>query len=295
MSNPFTVTVQRDHFRFDMKITESSDSAFKSYTFEVESGDETKPCLKLYVRVPATNDERIRNVSTIASLLNVEALLECSLDDINENYMRRYHFGDELLATVNYILKRFFPHVKSVELYDASYLPCNRAFNDVLDLLTYSIAIYGKTWYETKLGAYPKTPRIRESYKQHIAKYVSERFKSSIHVDDFLFRITVSSNTFARAKLNAYRSQIESMYTNAPTFPSFFQSLRDSDIVPRAEKCKFFKGWLETFIGECVPNIDRNWQYDLYPFTRTGVSSIGGNNTQHRRRSHRRHTRRTRK
>ena len=285
MSNPFTVTVQRDHFRFDMKITESSDSAFTSYTFEVESGDETKPCLKLYVRIPAADDERMRNVSTIASLLNVEALLECLLDDINENYMRTYHFGDELLATVNYILKRFFPHVKSVELYDASYLPCNRTFNDVLDLLTYSIAIYGKTWYETKLGAYSKNPRIRELYKQQIAKYVSERFKSSINVDDFLFRITASSNTFAREKLNTYRSQIESMYTDAPTFPAFFQSLRDSDIVPRAEKCKFFKGWLETFIGECVPNIDRNWQYDLYPLTRLRGS------TRRRRRSRDRRTR----
>lgn len=286
MDNPFTVTVRRKHFSFDLKITESSNSAFNSYTFEVESDDSSKPCLKLYVRVPVINhDERIRNASTVASLLNIEALIDCTLEDINENYMRTHRFGDELLETANYILKRFFPHVKYVELYDASYMPCNRAFNDILDLLTYSIAMYGKTWYEIKLNAYPKSERNRELYKEQIANYVSEKFKSSISLDEFIFRIVSSSNTFAIAKLNTYRSEIESMYTDAQTFPAFFQSLRDSNIISKVEKCKFFKGWLQTFIEDCIPNIDRNWQYDLYPHPRPQSQSHRNNKSKRRTRT----------
>lgn len=255
---PFTVIVKRNRFSFPMTITESQNSAFKSFTFQVGG---TKPCLNLYVRMPLFNDDnRLLEASKIATLLNVEALLECVLDDINENYLQTHKFGKEILATVDHILKTYFPHVKSVELYDTSYMPCNRAFDDALDLLTYSIALYGKTWYEIRVGAYLKNERRKAAYAEQIAHYISEEFKSSMTAEDFLFRIVGSGNAFLRNLIERERATIVDMYNNARTFPEFFKSLRD--MVPKNEKCRLFKGWLERFINEHV-HIDRSWQYDI--------------------------------
>ena len=280
MNNPFSVTVIRDNFRFKMKISESSDTAFNSFTFEVESGDASKPCLKLYVRVPVANNERIVNASSVASLLNIEALLKCVIDDINNNYIRKHKFSHELLETVNHILVTYFPHVKYVELYDASFMPCNRDLNDTLDLLTYSIALYGKTWYEIKLGAYPKNPIIRNLYKQQIDRYTSEDFKQSLNVDDFLFKISASSNEYARTVLRERKSEIINLYETSKTFPIFFKKLRN--IIPDNDKCKFFKRWLDDFIHESIHNLDRNWIYNVHH--NNLESNVGGTRLRRTRR-----------
>ena len=255
---PFTVTVQRDRFRFDMLITKSVDNAFESYTFEV--GD-TKPCLKLYVRVPKTDDERYVKACTIATLLNIEALIECSLNDINENYVRKHGFGTEILATVEHIVKTYFPHVKHISLNDTSYMPCNRALDDTLDMLTYSIALYGKTWYEIKVHAYLSDPIKQTKYDEEVAKYMSPKFKKSFDADAFLIeKMKLSSNLYIQNELKTRYDEIKSLFTQSETFPQFFKSLRDS--IPEKQKCKFFKDWLQSFISENI-TIHRTWQYDV--------------------------------
>jgi hypothetical protein len=260
MSEQFTVTVQRDRFRFDMQITKSVDAAYESYTFEVGG---TKPCLKLYVRIPTTNDERFIKASTVASLLNIEALLECSLDDINENYVRKYAFGHEILATVNYIVKMYFPHVKHISLNDTSYMPCNRALDDTLDMLTYSIALYGKTWYEMKVNAYINDPTKQAQYDKEITEYISSNFKKSFDADAFLIeKMKLSPNTYIQNELKTRYDEIKSLFIKANTFPLFFKALRDT--ISEKHKCKFFKDWLESFISENI-TIYRTWQYDVYP------------------------------
>lgn len=255
------VTVLRNHFSFIMTITETKHSAFDSYTFEI--GKDPTPCLKLYVIIPNSNDEHIIAASTTANLLNLETLLECSLEDINENYMRKHGFATEILATVDHIVKTHFPHVKYIDLYDASYMPCNRAIDERLDLLTYSVALYGKTWYEIKCKAYPKNPASRNKYKTQMANYISPGFKSKFEADKFLLEnITLKPNTYAQIFLQTKYEEIKASFQKANTFPEFFKSLRD--MIPQDKKCRFFDRWLKSFIEEYV-KIDRTWQYDVYP------------------------------
>jgi hypothetical protein len=153
--------------------------------------------------------------------------------------------------------------VKYIDLYDASYMACNRAIDERLDLLTYSVALYGKTWYEIKCKAYPKNPTSRNRYSAQIADYVSESFKSKFEADKFLYEnITLTSNAYAQGFLRANYEPIKTSFNSAKTFPVFFRSLRD--MIPPDKKCKFFIGWLKPFIEEHV-RIDRSWQYDVYP------------------------------
>lgn len=279
-NTPFTVTVQRDKFRFDMKITKSDDMGYESYTFEV--GD-TQPCLKLYVRVPKIDDERFIKSGAVASLLNIEALIECSLEDINENYVRKHGFGSEILATVDHIVKTYFPHVKHISLNDTSYMPCNRALNDRMDLLTYSVALYGKTWYEIKVHAYLSDPIRQTKYNEEVAKYMSTEFKKTFDADTFLIeKMKLSSNLYIQNELKTRYDEIKSLFVKANTFPQFFQSLRDS--ISEKQKCKFFNDWLQLFISEHIA-IHRTWQYDVYS-TKNNLKT-GHNKTHKRNRSNR--------
>ena len=44
--------------------------------------------------------------------------------------------------------------------------------------------------------------------------------------------------------------------------PEFFQRL--SKTIKREERCRFFKGWLDSFIQSRV-TIIREWNFDIYP------------------------------
>jgi hypothetical protein len=236
------------------------------------------------VKVPLTDDEFIQNKSQIATLVNVDALLECSLDDINENYLRKYSFGQELLTTTDHIVKTYFPHVKFIALYDTSYLPCNRAAKDTFDLLTYSIALYGATWYELKRNAYILDNEDWTFYKNKIAHYISKKYKSSIPEDVFMRNIRLSSNIFAQDFLSSHYEEISNLYKNTQTFPDFFQGLRN--MIPFSDRCAFFKGWLSSFIG--INKISRDWQYDLYTMSTT-KQTVSGGKRYTRRNTKRRH------
>lgn len=263
MELPDELAIKTDNYEFIIKIIKSTYDFFHSFTFRV--GEKSKPCLELYVQLPVKTDE-IEEHYTIALLNNIDALIDCSTTDINENYLRKHSFGLELLLTIDDLLKRHFPHIRSVKLYDASYMPCNRAYGDTLDLLSYSIALYGKTWYEIKRNAYIVNPSKRNIYNRKIAQYTSKEFKASISAETFLnsniFRSIHVSNHGTYEFFKTNYDQIINLYKNAQTFPDFFKALRD--IIPETQRCQIFKTWLQSFIETHV-YVDRNWQYDLYP------------------------------
>jgi hypothetical protein len=258
----FTVAVKTNHYNFNMSVIEKYYDSYISYTFVV--GDPKKPCLKLYITYPLTDDKDRIEWSKRGALLNIDALLECSLDDINENYIKKHSFGQELLTTVDHIVKTYFPHVTTLTLFDASYLPCHRPTNDSLDLLTYSIALYGATWYEIKRNAYIPDIADRAFYENKIEKYTSKEFKSSITDEEFLRKIKFSRNEFAQDFLLKNYQHISNLYKTTHTFPEFFQGLRN--MIPFADRCKFFNDWLPAFLD--INKVSRDWQYDLYPATK---------------------------
>lgn len=265
MDLPDELPIKTDHYEFVIKITKSTYDTYNSFTFRVGN---KPPCLELYVQLPVEMT-KIEEHYRIAILNNIDTLLECSQTDINENYLRKHSFGLELLSTVDNLLKTHFPHVRYVKLYDASYMPCHREYKDTLDLLSYSIALYGKTWYEIKRNAYILNASKRAQYYRKVAHYISKEFKASITAESFINSNILKSirTSIADDFFKTNYEQIITLYNNAQTFPDFFKSLRD--IIPETQRCQVFKTWLQTFIETHV-SVDRNWQYDLYPKKTTG-------------------------
>jgi hypothetical protein len=214
-------------------------------------GSSRKPCLELSVFLPDI-DKRLQHIIYTASLSKIDALKECMLDDKDET-----SFGLELLYSILGILKVNHPYIKTVALHDSSYIPCNREDGDTLDLLSYSIALYGKTWYEKKAGAHLEGEKDRELYKTQIQKYLSDVPQDTLPFSKFYEKII--RNDFAAEKITTIKD-VEEQYKLSRSFPDFFTYLNSQ--INRYERCRFFKDWLEEWIGSQIV-IRRDWQINI--------------------------------
>ena len=241
--------VKTPHFSYILQMERKYDPV--DY-IEFRVGDEDGLCLEGSVELPGGND-RLASFIDTATLSKIDAIEQCALE-----YDEEHSFGTELLFSFINILKANFPHVKKVRLHDASYIPCNRSTGETLDLLTYSIATQGKTWYEMKTGAYPD-PNVKASktYKDEITYFISPELKNSITFSELYRNI---KNSYAVNIIKPSYSEFETMYNSSNTFPEFFRAL--SKKVPKQNKCKFFKGWLEYFVADYV-TYPRDWIIDI--------------------------------
>jgi hypothetical protein len=237
--------VKTPNFSYILNMEEIK-TPIHSITFHV--GTMETPCLDASIFMPGI-DDRLSHLIETASLHKIEALEQCALE-----YDEEKSFGTELLYSFINILKASYPHVKRITLHDASNIPCG--VGDTLDLLTYSIAMHGKTWYEMKAGAYPKEDY--EIYKNTINKYISPEFKKTIPFEDLF--IYLIGNSYAKEIIEGSLSTYKNMYDSAYTFPEFFKALNKT--VPKQLKCKFFKAWLRNFIGTYV-RYSRDWTIDI--------------------------------
>ena len=144
--------LQTPHYSFQMALTEIMD---KYHKFHFIVGNTKKPCLEGSIKLKSTiQNDRYKQYENIATLIKLDALEECALEDIHTEYLQKYSFGKEMLDAIVFFINSNFPQIQRVGLHDSSYIPCDRTIGDILDLLTYSIALYKKTWYEERLDAY---------------------------------------------------------------------------------------------------------------------------------------------
>jgi hypothetical protein len=244
--DPIYLEFQTPHYTFQMKITKKEDMF---YYFSV--GDDIIPCLEGIII--------LENQS--ATLIKLDALEECSVEDINQEYLNTYSFGKEMLDAVIFFINSQFPSIKTITLDDTSYIPCKKDVGDTLDLLTYSIALYKKTWYEERTNAYILPKEKHDNYRRQVEEYASKDTKNKITFHD-IHDIIRMKNVFAVNIINTNIQMYTEMYEESSTLPEFFQRL--SKTIKREEKCRFFKGWLDSFIKSKV-TIIREWNFDIYP------------------------------
>lgn len=270
-------TVKTPHYKYTLNVTKKESTNNTSMNFFI--GDNSnKTCLKASLFLPEDIDERLKNVSHICALHKIDALEECALDFDND-----HSFGIELLYSFISILKSNFKHITQLHLADMSYIPCNRAENDTLDLLTYSIALYGASWYEQKAGAYILHEKYRKEYRDDIKNYILPSTKVSLDYNT-LYTL-ISKNKEALEFINGNPELYETMYANSKTFPEFFRKM--SNTIPKADKCKIFKDWLEGFI-ETYVTIHRDWCIDINNTVLNNVFNETIKNTNRTRRRQRR-------
>jgi hypothetical protein len=237
---------QTPHYKFQMKITKKEEIL---YYFSV--GDDIIPCLEGIII--------LENQS--ANLTRINVIEQCSEEDINQEYLNTHSFGKEMLDAVIFFINSQFPSIKTIRLNDTTYIPCKKDTGDTLDLLTYSIALYKKTWYEERTNAYILPKEKHENYRRQVEEYASKDTKNNIKFHD-IHDIIRMKNMFTVNIINTNIQMYEKMYEESNTLPDFFQRL--SKTIKREEKCRFFKGWLDSFIKSKI-TIIREWNFDIYP------------------------------
>jgi hypothetical protein len=107
---------QTPHYNFQMKITKKEDTHLRYY-FIV--GDTTLPCLEGCITLENKSlNNRYNIYSNKAKLIKLDALEECSVEDINEEYLRAYSFGKEMLDAILFFINSQFPNIKTITLED---------------------------------------------------------------------------------------------------------------------------------------------------------------------------------
>lgn len=247
------------HYKFKLTLRES---VHPLHTFTFLVGDKDKPCLEGNINLEnRTGNSRFDSMTNTAKLIKIDALQECSLDDITEEYMATYSFGTELLESIIFFINSQFPSIMTVSLNDASYIPCIRESKDTLDLLIYSIALYKKTWYEQKINAYIKPQEKYDEYRKQVDIYGSKDRKNSMEFSD-IYKLIINGSSFTKDIFDKSYTEFEKSFDTSETLPEFFKEL--SKKIDRTQKCRFFKDWLEEFIGSQI-KIERTWYFDIFP------------------------------
>jgi hypothetical protein len=219
-------------------------------------GDPNDPCLSVSIPLNDLKHNNRYDISelSIAHLNKIKDMKDCILSDRSE---ASTSFAKELLTDAMVVIRNNYPHIHHISLTDSSFIPC--AKDDTLDLLHYSVGLYGKTWYESNFNAYfvPREKFIE--YKCNVADYSKPETKVSWNA--FIKSIYGSLNMFAKDVFDAHDAEIHTMYDKAATYPAFFQEL--SKYIQKSDKCKFFKDWFERFVESFVV-IPRAWYIDLY-------------------------------
>ena len=258
-SNPTFLQITTPHYKYELTIHETN-KTLQKYTFIV--GDKDKPCLEGSITLKNnTNNNRFNSLVNTAKLVKIDALQECSLDDITDEYMATHSFGKELIDSIIFFINSQFPSIKTVSLNDTSYIPCIRDSAETLDLLTYSIALYGKTWYEDKINAYIKPKEKYSEYRKQVEIYASKERKKQLNFID-IYKMIQNERELTNSIFDKNYKEFEEIFNHASTLPEFFRGI--SKKIDRSQKCRFFKDWLEQFINSQI-NIDRTWYFDLFP------------------------------
>ena len=265
MNKHYYVERKTAHFtyilHFDIKHSRNGYTSAHLYV-----GDPKDPCLSISVPLLGAlrNNRYDPSDISIAHVNKIKDMKECILS----GHESKESFPKELLHDAMHILRMNYDHIHHISLTDSSFIPCK--VDDTLDLLYYYAGLYEKTWYEANFNAYfvPRDKFIE--YKCMLHDYSKKETKPAWDV--FMKSVYGSFNMFAKTVFNENEAIIHDMYETAETYPLFFQGL--SKLVPKEDKCQFFKGWFEQFMESFVV-IPRNWHIDLYTIKAKPMRSGG--------------------
>lgn len=249
-------TIKTEHYTFNVRIKPDyvREVLFKYY---IDIGDSNKPCLSLIIFTEEAANMIQDGLEKVAKLSNIDALYDCVIDQTKEDFSK-HSFGKELLQWVIGYIKSEHKQVIYLQLDDESYIPCNRKPIETVDLLTYSIALNKKTWYELNFNAFIEKKDIYNKYKSEVNTYSLVSTKSSSSWELFFLKNVTSM--YARNKILENEDLYKRIYEESSTFPEFFKKLAET--IGRDDKCKFFKGWLQEFISSYIV-ISRRWTIRL--------------------------------
>lgn len=249
MEQVFAMTTP--HYKFRLKVSDIDDPV---HIRRFDIGDAKGICLEASLIMPDA-DERFAIDAHICTVSKLDTLDSCLLEPSDSETS----LGTELILGFISILKANYPHITQLSLRDSSFIPCDRSLGETLDLLTYSIALYGKTWYEQVLGAHVQNAAEFRRYRDAIAVYMSPAAKRDWVWEQF-WAMIAGKNRFANEKIRENVDGFKRIFDEATTWPECIKRMKNA--VEKSDKCKFFKTWLEQFIYSHVPE-KRDWVVDI--------------------------------
>jgi hypothetical protein len=263
MDDKTNILRKTPHYTFTLNIKKETN--FKSG--EVTShalyvGDIYEPCLHIQIVIQKSDERLPDSILEEANLIKIKSIRSCIINRIDDELYNKESFSIEMLNSVlEYITNRpEYNKVKRIKLDDKSYIPCKDE-TEILELLTYSIALYGKTWYEKVYNAYLPDKQDFMAYRNRVEMYMSEPFKKE-YVWDLFYSMYIENvcSEFTKKFITSQYSTFETIFTESKTFPEFFKKI--NTLVKREDKCSFYKFWLYMFINESV-KVERVWVFDL--------------------------------
>ena len=247
-----TVLLKTPHFEADLHLHEVLDESEEVEVVYFHVGEKESQQLSGAILLKEEKGDSI-------FLNNIHILHQSALEDIKTGYATRERFGTEVIQAFFSYVRTNYPSVRTAKFKDESHFQCRNESDDTHDVLIYSIALYGFTWYEKRLGAYTLPKESYHNYKVQLETYVSEDTKAALEWPYVYYHMGISSSYVDRAR-RIHGKFFEESYNLSKTLPEFFHMI--STVVPTHERCWFFRYWLNRVINLYV-DIDRWWYVDI--------------------------------
>jgi hypothetical protein len=208
------------------------------YSYNLYFGGIKKGCLEITIY----NYNNIYQNNTIADLVSIQSEESCNLSGNLQKGKGTLH----MINTAFHVCMRMFPWITIFKFTDTSSKTCvsNKPTTGV-SLSAYSIALYGKTWYERSFGAEVMNLDDRKKYKDYIERLRLPKYKDmSWNVFYTNFIINYGRNN-PKDQINL--DIIKDAYLVSKTYREFFDLLQYK-IKNKEELCLTLQLWVENVI-----------------------------------------------
>jgi len=227
--------VKVGNYKFNISVyVKDQRGIYQQYTVYV--GGTKKGCVEITGSTEPIDEMYKRIIDhTKAYISHVTYAKTCSLEKELEKGL-----GTRIMLklALSFVKKHF--NVAEFCLQDASNFACN---NRWISLAHYSIALYGKTWYERYFNARLPQDKIYKKYRQDISYFSSPDKKTSIEA--FI-------QVYAKDQEND--QLFIKLFNESKTYNEFFQSLHKQHV----NFCEVTYKWLSDFVKHQV-NVPDHW------------------------------------
>lgn len=140
-----------------------------------------------------------------------------------------------------------------------------RKLKKPLSLSMFSIAYYGKTWYELRFNASMTDSNRYTEYRKRVSFLTEPHAKAPF----------IKFLEIARPKEDTI-PYLENIYNKSSTYREFFET------IPKEKRCNVLYGWLTTFIMHYLSNTytDKGWQIDVRTMNKGNNNKTKGGYTK---------------
>jgi hypothetical protein len=202
-------------------------------------GGNKKGCVVINVPAILDRNSRYYNMykSNVAKIPHLFYDKNCCINkELDSGYGTRY-----MIKTILKIVKERYSHIDTFEFDDASKIECILdGTNREISLAHYSVALYGKTWYERNFNAELKDNDDKIKYKNAVQIFSDPTKKLS-------FMIAFADYYYGEDRIKF--DKLESIYNKTNTYNEFFIKLKEEY---KEKFCEITVDWLDNFVNKLL-------------------------------------------